>query len=307
MGGRKANPEQSQFVALCIRLLGIPPEQRTRQDVKQLSVVRDIWDPLFEYLRWVSSEYLSWWAALDQTPDDLALAKKIKQYEEEFGVGRELYGMMRWFHSKLEALKRSIDVILMSHLRLVNSIAREYPSAQLVQNFLSGIQGLRRAAMLFDVEQSPVFHSYALSWVKQSIVGSFVSNIKLYTVPQRYVRISKAYEELVEEGITPTATMLGVTDYEVAEALQAARNPLSLDWVISTDGSQSSRLEELISAPEDEDTYGELRQLLGLIPEDQHKIVALKMGALGLLPGSTVPQDLIDQEMSRQYEESLLL
>src|SRR5487761_1903429 len=117
----------------------------------------------------------------------LAQAGSLEQYiqsvsripllsaEEEGDLGRRLRD-----HNDLQAAQRMI----MSHLRLVVSIARQYsgyglPQADLIQE---GNVGLMKAVRRFDPERGVRLVSFALHWIKAEIHEYVLRNWRLVKI-----------------------------------------------------------------------------------------------------------------------------
>ncbi len=95
--------------------------------------------------------------------------------EEEISLGRRLRD-----HSDLEAARQ----LVMSHLRLVVSISRQYlgyglPHADLIQE---GNIGLMKAVKRFDVDRGVRLVSFAVHWIKAEIHEYIVRNWRLVKV-----------------------------------------------------------------------------------------------------------------------------
>ncbi len=95
--------------------------------------------------------------------------------DEELRYGRQLKE-----HGDLEAAGR----LVMSHLRLVVSISRQYTGYGLPQGDLiqEGNVGLMKAVRRFDPEQGVRLVSYAMHWIKAEIHEYIVKNWRLVKV-----------------------------------------------------------------------------------------------------------------------------
>jgi RNA polymerase sigma-32 factor len=90
------------------------------------------------------------------------------------------YGMKLKLHNDLEAAK----MLVMSHLRLVASIARTYSGYGLPQNDLiqEGNIGLMKAVKRFDPERGVRLVSFAIHWIKAEIHEYIVRNWRMVKI-----------------------------------------------------------------------------------------------------------------------------
>lgn len=129
--------------------------------------------------------------------------------EEELDLGRRLRD-----HNDLEAAQRMI----LSHLRLVVSTARQYsgyglPQADLIQE---GNVGLMKAVKRYDPEQGARLVSYAIHWIKAEIHEYILKNWRLVKVAT-----TKAQRKLFFNLRSNKPTLSALTPSEV-EALAKA-------------------------------------------------------------------------------------
>ena len=171
--------------------------------------------------------------------DEVELARRIREGDEE-------------------ALNR----LVASNLRFVVSVARRYaghgvPLADLVTE---GNVGLIRAARRFDESKGVRFISYAVWWVRQSILQALSSGSRIVRVPSgqleeshRVVRTIRRLEQELgrEPKLHEVATELELSPTEVTEALGLRSGWVSLDAPLPND-DQSSML-DLIPDPDLED------------------------------------------------------
>jgi len=161
----------------------------------------------------------------------LAQAGSLEQYiqsvsrvpllsaEEEVDLGRRLRD-----HNDLQAAQRMI----MSHLRLVVSIARQYngyglPQADLIQE---GNVGLMKAVRRFDPERGVRLVSFAVHWIKAEIHEYVLRNWRLVkiatTKAQRKLffglrRLKPGFGALSPRETLEIARQLGVRPGDVSE------------------------------------------------------------------------------------------
>ncbi len=152
--------------------------------------------------------------------------------ERELALGRRL--------KEKEDLNAAGDLVL-SHLRLVVSVARNYmgyglPQADLVQE---GNVGLMKAVKRFDPERGVRLASFAIHWIKAEIHEYILRNWRLVkiatTKAQRKLffnlrSMKKSSATLTPTEVTAVATTLNVKESDVVEMEQRLQGAdISLD------------------------------------------------------------------------------
>ncbi len=135
-----------------------------------------------------------------------------------------------------EALKRLVS----ANLRFVVSVAKQYQNQGLTLPDLinEGNMGLIKAARRFDETRGFKFISYAVWWIRQSILASLAENARLVRLPsnrigsaQKVYRIFGELEQLYgrEPSVEELGDALDMTHSEVIEALNAPSKHHSVD------------------------------------------------------------------------------
>lgn len=99
----------------------------------------------------------------------------------------------------------ALDRLVKSNLRFVVSVAKQYQNQGLTLPDLinEGNLGLIKAALRFDETRGFKFISYAVWWIRQSILQSLAEQSRIVRLPLNKVgltnRISKAYQQLEQE------------------------------------------------------------------------------------------------------------
>lgn len=162
--------------------------------------------------------------------DEIELAKRIRDGDEE-----------------------ALNQLVAGNLRFVVSVARRYsghgvPLADLVTE---GNIGLIRAARRFDETKGVRFISYAVWWVRQSILQALTAGSRIVRVPtgqleesHRVVRTVRRLEQSLarEPTIGEVAAELEISPGEVTDALGMRPGWVSLDAPLPND-EQSSMLD----------------------------------------------------------------
>src|ERR687889_351923 len=162
------------------------------------------------------------------TPDEeVELAKRIKEGDQN-----------------------AFEKLIKANLRFVVSVAKQYQNQGLSLPDLinEGNLGLIKAAQRFDETRGFKFISYAVWWIRQSILQALAEQSRIVRLPLNKVgltnRISKAYQMLEQEfEREPTAEeladVLEITAEEVSTTLLMSTRHVSVDGPMS-DGEENT-------------------------------------------------------------------
>ena len=159
--------------------------------------------------------------------------------------------------------QKALDRLVKANLRFVVSVAKQYQNQGLSLPDLinEGNLGLIKAALRFDGTKGFKFISYAVWWIRQSILQSLAEQSRIVRLPLNKVgltnRISKAYQQLEQEfEREPTteelADLLQLEIEEVSSALNVATRHLSMDTPI-IEGEENT-LADILENPNAEKT-----------------------------------------------------
>lgn len=151
--------------------------------------------------------------------------------------------------------QQALDKLTKANLRFVVSVAKQYQNQGLTLPDLinEGNVGLIKAAQRFDETRGFKFISYAVWWIRQSILQALAEQSRIVRLPLNKVgltnRISKAYSQLEQEfEREPTADeiaqFLDVDTEEVAATIGAAVRHVSMDQPFA-DGEDGSLIDIL--------------------------------------------------------------
>jgi RNA polymerase primary sigma factor len=146
--------------------------------------------------------------------------------------------------------EKALNELVVANLRFVVSVAKRYaghgvPLADLVTE---GNIGLLRAASRFDETKGVRFISYAVWWVRQSILQALTDGSRIVRIPSGQLeasnRVVRAVRRLEQElGREPTidevALDLELTPGEVIDTLGLRSGPISLDAPLPDDSASS--------------------------------------------------------------------
>lgn len=161
----------------------------------------------------------------------------------------------------------ALDRLTKANLRFVVSVAKQYQNQGLSLPDLinEGNLGLIKSAQRFDETRGFKFISYAVWWIRQSILQALAEQSRIVRLPLNKVgltnRINKAYSALEQEferEPTPEelAEVLDMETEEVAATLGVGGRHVSMDQPLS-DGEDSTLVDVMIN-PNAVPTDGEL-------------------------------------------------
>lgn len=209
------------------------------------------------------------------TPEEeVDLAKKIKQ-------GDQL----------------SLERLTKANLRFVVSVAKQYQNQGLSLSDLinEGNLGLIKAAQRFDETRGFKFISYAVWWIRQSILQALAEQSRIVRLPLNKVgslnKINRAFSELEQEferepSAEELATMLEIPTEEVETTMGVAARHVSMDapFVEGEDNSLLDVLENDSTPATDaklefkDSLRMEIERALGTLTDRQADVIKLYFG-----------------------------
>ena len=149
------------------------------------------------------------------------------------------------------------DRIVKANLRFVVSVAKKYQCSAFELNDLinEGNIGLMIAIDKFDPEKGYHFISYAVWWIRQTILKAIYEKGKMIRLPSNktndIIKIEKARKSLKaklteEEELEQVALMLNMTPVHVQEMMMISKDVFSLDSKVGGDESDSNSLGEML-------------------------------------------------------------
>ncbi len=144
----------------------------------------------------------------------------------------------------------ALHKLVRANLRFVVSVAKKYQGQglSLADLISEGNYGLVKAAQRFDETRGFKFISYAVWWVRQSILKALSDQVRTVRLPLNRVgtlsKMRKASARLAQElGRPPTpeeiAKELDLKEEKVVEGLQHSRHSLSMDAPFDDDDGNS--------------------------------------------------------------------
>ena len=191
----------------------------------------------------------------------------------------------------------ALEKLTKANLRFVVSVAKQYQNQGLTLPDLinEGNLGLIKAAQRFDETRGFKFISYAVWWIRQSILQALAEQSRIVRLPLNKVgltnRISKAYSQLEQEferEPTPEelAFLLDIDPDEVAATLGVAARHVSMDQPLA-DGEDGTLMDVLVNhnaSGTDDDLviraslHTEIERSLSTLTERQKEVIRYFFG-----------------------------
>lgn len=192
---------------------------------------------------------------------------------------------------------KALEKLTKANLRFVVSVAKQYQNQGLTLPDLinEGNLGLIKAAQRFDETRGFKFISYAVWWIRQSILQALAEQSRIVRLPLNKVgltnRIGKAFSQLEQEyerEPTPEelAFLLDLEVEEVAATLGLSARHVSMDQPLS-DGDENTLMDVMINENADK-TDGvlvekdslktEIERSLNTLTERQKEVIRFFFG-----------------------------
>ena len=196
--------------------------------------------------------------------------------------------------------RSALDKLTKANLRFVVSVAKQFQNQGLSLGDLinEGNLGLIKAAKRFDETRGFKFISYAVWWVRQSIMQAIADQSRIVRLPLNRVgslsKISKAYRDLEQEferkpTTSELANILEMEPEDVAYALQISGRHVSMDAPFSGDNDKNSLIDVIPNkhhpSPDttlmQESLKKEVEGALATLTEKEAKVLMLYFGING--------------------------
>mgnify|MGYP001493309770 FL=1 len=226
-----------------------------------------------------------------------------------------------------EGDQNALDRLTKANLRFVVSVAKQYQNQGLSLPDLinEGNLGLIKAAKRFDETRGFKFISYAVWWIRQSILQALAEQSRIVRLPLNQVgslnKISKAYSKLEQEferepSPDELAKVLDIPTEKIADTMRVSGKHVSMDapFVQGEDNSLIDVLENHDSPRADnllmnESLQKEIDRSLSTLTEREREVIKLFFG-IGMQHGLTLEEigakfDLT-RERVRQIKEKAI-
>jgi RNA polymerase primary sigma factor len=223
--------------------------------------------------------------------------------------------------------QKALEKLTKSNLRFVVSVAKQYQNQGLSLPDLinEGNLGLIKAAKRFDETRGFKFISYAVWWIRQSILQALAEQSRIVRLPLNQVgslnKINKAYSKLEQEferepSADELATHLEVPQDKVAATMRVSGRHVSMDAPF-VNGEENGLLDVLVNFDSPSADNGllteslqrEIERSLSTLTERERDVVKLFFG-IGINHGLTLEEigakfDLT-RERVRQIKEKAI-
>jgi RNA polymerase primary sigma factor len=211
--------------------------------------------------------------------EEVTLARKLKDGDEE-------------------ALNRLVK----ANLRFVVSVAKQYQNQGLSLPDLinEGNLGLIKAAQRFDETRGFKFISYAVWWIRQSILQALAEQARIVKLPLNKIgsinKVNKAFTDLEqryerEPSVEEIAEVLELASDDIKEALRSSNRHVSMDAPLTQD--EDSNMYDVILSPDspapdrgllNDSLRKEIERALATLTPREANIIRLYFGLNGKHP-----------------------
>jgi RNA polymerase primary sigma factor len=220
------------------------------------------------------------------------------------------------------------EKLINSNLRFVVTIAKKYqgmgiPLPDLINE---GNVGLISAVEKFDIDRGYHFISYAVWWIRQSILKALYEKSRFIRLPVNQtsdlIHIEKAKKLLAgnisaEKQVQEIAQMLNIKEHYIEDIMAISQEVVSLEKMINSDAGMlplgNSVIDNRYDAPEQaamkKSLEDDIEELLGTLSYKEAEIIRLHFGL-----GKQIPMSLqqigeqmnLTKERVRQIEKKAL-
>ena len=223
--------------------------------------------------------------------------------------------------------QRALEKLVKANLRFVVSVSKQYQNQGLTLPYLinEGNLGLIKAAQRFDETRGFKFISYAVWWIRQSILQALAEQSRIVRLPLNQVgslnKINKAFSKLEqtyerEPSAEELAEALDLPENKVADTIKVSGRHVSMDAPF-VQGEDNSLLDVLVNGDSpgadslllSESLQKEIERSLSTLTERERDVVRLFFG-IGMNHGLTLEEigDKFDltRERVRQIKEKAI-
>ncbi len=224
-------------------------------------------------------------ASLDKYLHDIGKVELITA-EEEVELARKIK----------DGDQEALEKLTKANLRFVVSVAKQYQNQGLSLPDLinAGNLGLINAAQRFDEPRGFKFISYAVWWIRQSILQALAEQSRIVRLPLNKIgtinKINKAYAYLEQEyerepRADEIAALLDITESEVKDSMRNSSRHLSMDASLTQD--KDNNMYDVLKSEDSptpdkgllyESLKQEINRTISTLPQREADIIKLYFG-----------------------------
>lgn len=189
--------------------------------------------------------------------------------------------------------QRALEKLTRANLRFVVSVAKQYQNQGMTLPDLinEGNVGLIKAAERFDETRGFKFISYAVWWIRQSILQALAEQARIVRLPLNKIgtinKLNRAFSELEQKYERPPsaeelAEFMGVSVNDVKQSLQSNGRHVSMDAPLTEGDESSSSLYDVLP-----NTYSETPDV-DLVKDSLRKDIERSLSTLTSREGEVV-------------------
>jgi RNA polymerase primary sigma factor len=229
-------------------------------------------------------------ASLDMYLQDIGRVELISAQEEVVLAVKIRNGDMR-----------ALDKLVKANLRFVVSVSKQYQNQGLSLPDLinEGNLGLIKAAQRFDETRGFKFISYAVWWIRQSILQALAEQSRIVRLPLNKIgainKINKSFSKLEQDlerepSYDELSEVIDMLPKDIYETMRNSNRHMSMDAPLSSTNEEGGNMYDLMnnenSLSPDKDLIGESLQLeifraLNTLTEREADVVKLFFGLGG--------------------------
>ena len=243
--------------------------------------------------------------------DDISLEKYLNEISKERMISAEEEAVLA---KKIrEGDEVALQTLTKANLRFVVSVAKQFQNKGLTLSDLinEGNIGLIKAARRFDETRGFKFISYAVWWIRQSIIQATYEQSRIVRLPFNQLgNISKVYkaQQLLEQQFEREPTLaelseiLDFTETQINDTMRISSRQISVDAPLK-DGEDFNLLDTMVSSSlpatdaklMNESLAAEIDRILQRLEPKERKVIKLYFGVGN--GGKTMSLDEIARDM----------
>jgi len=208
-------------------------------------------------------------------------------------------------HEVKKGVQEAKDKLIQANLRFVVNVAKKYQNQGLTLSDLisEGNLGLITAVDKFDVEKGFHFISYAVWWIKQSILKAICEKSRMIRLPlnraNELLQIEKVKREIGsnkdgEADIEEIADFLDMDKSRISDLINASKEFVSLETPLSSD-KDANTISDLMEDTKGADPEGilinrtlqeSIEVVLSTLTEKESNVIKYRFGLNGERPHS---------------------